>query len=157
MENETTLRPARTHGQARHGKRSGEYQSWMAMRQRCNDEKHSNYPRYGGRGVKVCERWLSFEFFFDDMGARPEGTSLDRINPLLGYEPGNCRWATRSEQNNNKRSNKHVTSAGQRMTVLGASGMFAVPLTTMHRWASLVGADGSIDHLLARRFREQES
>jgi hypothetical protein len=80
------------------------YQSWHAMNQRCNDIKASNYHHYGGRGIKVCERWKSFENFLADMGDRPEGMTLDRYPDVNGdYEPSNCRWATKSEQERNKR------------------------------------------------------
>ncbi|MGC4018924.1 MAG: hypothetical protein QM793_06670 [Muricomes sp.] len=77
------------------------------MRQRCNNPKNTGYYLYGGRGVKVCERWEnSFENFIGDMGKAPsEDHSIDRINPFGNYEPGNCRWATDKEQANNKRQN----------------------------------------------------
>jgi len=94
---------ARAEALTRHGMyRTPTYRSWDGMKQRCLNPKATGYARYGGAGVTVCDRWLSFENFLADMGARPEGTTLDRINPTLGYEPGNCRWATRSEQNRNR-------------------------------------------------------
>jgi hypothetical protein len=79
------------------------YNSWMAMKHRCLRKTASNFARYGGRGVTVCNRWMSFESFLSDMGVRPEGKTLDRIDPLGNYEPGNCRWATPMEQAHNKR------------------------------------------------------
>ena len=91
---------ARTHGM----KNSREYHSWQSMKQRCLNTSVRSYADYGGRGIIICDRWLnSFENFYADMGKRPEGHTLDRINNEGNYEPSNCRWATPSEQSLNQR------------------------------------------------------
>jgi hypothetical protein len=95
-------------GNYRHGHRgvgsqhSSTYRTWDKMKARCNNPSELNYYLYGGRGIKVCERWMIFKNFLDDMGEKPKGRSLDRIDGNGDYKPGNCRWATPAEQNANR-------------------------------------------------------
>jgi hypothetical protein len=98
-----------THGHTRGRKTTPEFNTWLAMRQRCHDQNHAKYPAYGAKGIRVCERWReSFEAFLEDMGPRPKGMTLDRKENALGYEPSNCRWATPKEQAKNRRAPKVV-------------------------------------------------
>lgn len=89
------------------------YMSWCSMRRRCYSPTHVEYSRYGARGIVVCKRWKnSFQAFVDDMGERPKGMSIDRINCDGNYEPMNCRWATATEQARNQRRNVVLTITG---------------------------------------------
>lgn len=97
--------------------RSPTHVSWERMRSRCNYEGDPSYRRYGGRGIRVCERWEDFSLFMEDMGERPEGASLDRIDPNGDYCPENCRWATSKEQSRNRTDNTRLTICGRSMCV----------------------------------------
>jgi hypothetical protein len=105
-----THQQALRHGDTRKGQRTPEWHSWDAMLQRCQNPNNIGFERYGGRGIKVCGEWQSYDNFLTDMGRRPnppKSYSLDRIDNNGNYEPNNCRWATRSEQQKNKRPYKH--------------------------------------------------
>lgn len=99
--------PKHGHSTGGNGSWSPTYVSWTGMINRCSNASQPCYPRYGGRGISICLRWReSFQNFLSDMGERPEGKTLDRIDPNGNYEPDNCRWATAKEQAANKRTKK---------------------------------------------------
>lgn len=106
------------HGYNRQNSRNPEYDAWNNMRARTGNSKASNYEYYGGRGIKVCERWNSFENFISDMGNRPSDKhSLDRIDVNGDYCPENCRWATKKEQARNCRNSVYITCNGETKTL----------------------------------------
>lgn len=102
-----------------HGKSNTKtYIKWASMKQRCNNASNANYRNYGGRGIEICERWLKFENFYNDMGDPPtEKHTLGRIDNNKGYFPGNCRWETMKQQQNNKRGNRIIEFNGKIKTV----------------------------------------
>lgn len=103
------------------------------MLQRCHSPSAKDYPRYGAKGIAVCDRWrFSFENFFADMGHRPTGKSIDRIDNNKGYEPGNCRWATIKEQNRNVSTNRYIEYAGERMLLIEWAERLGMKAVTLH-------------------------
>lgn len=115
----------RTHGDTG----TTEYNSWASMIQRCTNEASENFADYGGRGIKVCDRWRSsFADFLADMGKKPSpGLTIERIDVNGHYEPGNCRWATVKEQCNNKRTTRYIEHAGQRLPLMAWSESLGMP------------------------------
>ncbi len=97
------------------GRGTRTYKKWAGMKARCNCRRpqDKDYARYTARGIKVCERWASFENFFSDMGECPEGMTLERIDNSKGYSPENCRWATWTEQQRNRRDTVFLTAFGE--------------------------------------------
>ncbi len=119
-----------THGQSK----TASYKSWSEMRNRCNNPKNHAYKDYGQRGIKICDRWDSFENFISDLGERPNKQySLDRIDVNQGYSPENCRWATWSQQQNNRRTTKYIEYKSEKMSVKQFSNLIGVPYSTVHR------------------------
>lgn len=116
-------------GNRRHGHngvlgKSPTYKSWENMKQRCLNPKHDRYRDYGGKGIRVCARWLSFENFLADMGTRPGNRSIDRYpNKDGNYEPGNCRWATSSEQNRNSARTRFTAEVVAEVIAWAAAGV----------------------------------
>lgn len=101
------------HGHRAAGYRSPTYCSWEAMTQRCYNNRFVQYSDYGGRGISVCERWERFSLFLEDMGERPEGTTLDRIDTDGNYTPDNCRWANREQQYLTRRTTIQIEVDGE--------------------------------------------
>lgn len=125
IKREETVERNTTHGLSK----TRAYKVWKDMRSRCNNPKNAEYDNYGGRGIMVCDRWGNFEGFYGDMGDRPEGMTIDRIEPNGNYEPTNCRWATAIQQANNRRGTIWHTRNGE-----------TKPLS---EWCVLLGVDHS--------------
>lgn len=96
------------------------------MKTRCKSTERNRFPYYGGKGIKVCERWNSYSNFLNDMGERPIGKTIDRINGTGDYEPGNCRWSTPKEQARNRSNNQTVDFNGERLTLIELCERFGV-------------------------------
>lgn len=124
---ENTRRMKLKHGHSVGRKESPTYKCWSHMLARCNRTKAVNFKYYGGRGISVCDRWMIFENFLSDMGERPKGLQLDRIDNSKGYEPGNVRWATRIVQAQNKRNNRYFTVGGIHGCLAELCRIFGVP------------------------------
>lgn len=107
----------KTHGHARMNRHTDTYKVWAGMKKRCSTPSMSSYRYYGGKGVKVCNRWLSFSNFLEDMGEKPQNMSIDRINPDGDYEPTNCRWASKTAQMNNRSNSRLITAFGKTQTI----------------------------------------
>jgi len=112
----------RTHGMST----TTTYKTWQSMRQRCENPNNDQYENYGGRGIRVCERWSSFENFLEDMGERPKNHTIDRIDSNGDYTPENCRWATSKAQSNNRRDSIKVKVGEDWVTVIEAANILGL-------------------------------
>lgn len=129
------------------------YSSWRAMMARCFDVNNISYPRYGGRGITVYEPWRRFASFYADMGERPAGMSLERIDNSKNYEPGNCKWATRWEQAQNTRKNVVLTFAGHTAPL----SVWANELGVNHKaLASRIQRGWTVDRAITQRFKRND-
>jgi hypothetical protein len=113
-----TVRRSIKHLHSIAGAKTKAYTTWSNVKSRCTNPKSSHFEHYGRRGIKMCARWIdSFENFLEDMGDRPPGMTIERINNDGDYEPGNCRWASHKEQMNNTRGNRFLTFNGITKTI----------------------------------------
>ncbi len=118
-----------THGMSK----TRTYSTWRSMRERCLSETNKSFHRYGGRGITVCDRWVkNFKTFVLDMGEKPTGMSLERINNDKGYSPDNCRWATKREQDRNKSTNRFIEHNGERLCVSDWAAKIGISHKTLH-------------------------
>lgn len=129
---------------------SPEYHVWHDMIKRCTDETADNYDRYGGRGIKVCSRWIgSFADFLADMGPRPMGVkyqwSLERKDNSRGYEPGNCVWAELKAQNNNRRNNRRIDFNGQSRTLVQWARSIGISVNALKERIAIHGEQAALD------------
>lgn len=130
-----TIETATTHGMAG----THTYNVWTRMHNRCSNTKERQYKNYGGRGIKVCHEWKSFEVFYKDMGHQLRGMSLDRINVDGDYCKDNCRWVSMAEQQSNKRNNTYVEHNGEKHTLA--------------QWGRITGIDPKV--IRSRIFRSK--
>lgn len=131
MNNANLKRGNLQHGHTRTGWQSPTYQVWAGMVKRCSNPRLQAFKYYGGRGIRVCDRWLTFTNFLTDMGERPPDKTLDRIDNDGNYEPGNCRWATRAQQRRNSRYTRMITFRGETLCIADWADRIGVPRSTL--------------------------
>jgi hypothetical protein len=137
----------------------GTFKSWQKMRARCNNPNQHGYARYGGRGITCCERWAVFDNFLADMGERPEGRELDRINNDGNYEAENCRWATRRQQTLNTSKNRRITYQGESLTLAEWARKRGLSVNTLASrlragWSVAAAITQPVDQDMARRSQD---
>jgi len=123
----------RTHGHTINGKISKTYSTWNGMVQRCINPNNQAYNNYGGRGIKVCKRWLKFKNFIADIGEIPVGKEIDRINNNGNYKPNNVKLSTRKEQRRNMRNNRMITFNGKTQCLMDWSKELNIPYGTLRQ------------------------
>ena len=147
---------ATKHGQAIEGKKTRAYLSWINMRQRCNNPKNPDYKYYGGRGIKICDRWQkSYANFYEDMGDCPEGYSLDKIDNNGDYEPSNCRWADRWLQSNNRNYNVLVEYRGKVQTLGQWARELPIGITTKNLYKRIFSRGWDLDRAFTKKVRKR--
>ena len=147
LSRETTGDLNRTHNMSR----THIYGIWCSMKERCNNPQCKSFKNYGGRDITVCERWLEFENFYADMGERPEGLSLERIDNNKGYSLDNCKWATRKEQMRNSRRNRMIEYQGQTKCLSEWAQMFGM---RFERLRERLNAGWPIEKALMQKIRQ---
>lgn len=134
---EATKKANTTHGM----RKTSTYRIWSNMKYRCLKEKSTHYKDYGGRGIKVCGKWLKFEGFLEDMGEKPEGLTLDRIDNDGDYTAENCQWATKTQQANNCRSNLFIEYLGEKKTIAQVATLTGIKYATLRKRIVELGWD----------------
>lgn len=153
LRTENNIKLRTKHGHSPKDKETSTYTVWLSMKARCHTPTNSKYEHYGKRGITVCPEWRNFfEAFLRDMGEKPEGLSLDRIDNNKGYYKENCRWATLVEQANNKRNNHLHTFQGESLTLAGWARKLGVNTQTLRSRYYLCG--WSIDKILTTPVRK---
>lgn len=140
FQSDSTAKRATRHGCRRPGKTTPEYQTWCVMLARCKNPQNPRYADYGGRGIKVCDRWAQFENFLADMVQKPSPKhSIERIDNDGDYCPENCKWATTEEQANNKRCNRTITMLGETKTMAQWAKQFGISDTNIWQRIEVLG------------------
>ena len=152
---EKTIERSITHGHTTKRNISKTYQAWHDMISRCTNPNNKRYQDYGGRGIKVCKRWLKFENFLEDMGEVPEGCQIDRIDNNKGYDKSNCKWSTRKEQQRNMRNNLYFTYKNKTQLLIGWAEQFNINYQTLYSRIFILG--WSIEKALTTPVRKRSS
>lgn len=143
----------RKHGESPSHSKTREYNIWRSMRQRCNYPSHKSYSEYGGRGIKVCEKWSDYSNFIKDMGRCPPAYSLDRINPNGDYTPENCRWADKKTQAVNRRITIKLTFEGVTDYLPNWADKYGVSRSALYQRYRKYGDCGDYNLMLRERYR----